>query len=218
LVKINLEARALNAELRRAKTRARIMEAAVGVISAKGSAATIEDFVAAAGIARGTFYNYFQSAAELVEAVSHGVAESVETAIAGVLDGIEDPALEFAVFGALIARLTVDDPTRRWANVRAEQLQLASQVRHVSRVEGILERGRAIGRFKITDLLAARTLAMGAGRASLRNIVDGRAGHDHTAAVLSLVLGALGVPADEAGRLCLEALQIAERPDHRSAA
>ncbi len=217
-MKINLEARALNAELRRAKTRARIMEAAAGVIAERGSAATIEDFVAAAGIARGTFYNYFQSAAELVNAVSRDVAETLDTAVARALEGIEDPALEFAAFAALLAQFTVDHPTRRWANVRSEQLLLAAQARYVERVEDILVRGVAAGRFQAVDLLAARTLAMGAGRASLRNIVDGHADYSHTAKVVTLVLAGLGVPLDEAARVSAEALQLAAALARRAAA
>lgn len=217
-MKINLEARAINAEARRAKTRARIMEAASGVIAAKGASATIEDFVAAAGIARGTFYNYFQSAAELVEAVGRDIAEALDAAISQALAEIEDPALEFATFAAIIARLTVDDATRRWANVRAEQLLLASQARYVARVEAILARGAESGRFRIDDLLAARTLAMGAGRASLRNIVDGRVGHEHTAQVTTLILIALGVPEADAARVSAQALRLAAASAQRPAA
>ena len=217
-MKINLEARALNAELRRAKTRTRIMEAASNVIAAKGAAATIEDFVAAAGIARGTFYNYFQSAAELVDAVGRDLAQTLDEVVARTLEGLDDPALEYAVFGALLARLTVDHPIGRWANVRAEQLQLAAQGRYVERIEALLNRGFATGRFRSVDLLAARTLAMGAGRASLRNIVDHRAGHDHTADVLGLVLVALGLDPDEANALCRQALEIAAGAKQRSAA
>ncbi len=212
-MKINLEARALNAELRRAKTRARIMEAACGVIAAKGAAATIEDFVAAAGIARGTFYNYFQSAAELVEAVGRDIAQTLDDAVDRTLAGLDDPALQLAAFSALLARLTVDHPIRRWANVRAEQLQLPSQARYVARVKDMLARGMASGRFAALDPLAARTLVMGAGRASLRNIVDGRAGPTHTADVLTLVLGALGLAQDEAARIAAEALQVAADAD-----
>lgn len=217
-MKINLEARALNAELRRAKTRARIMEAAAGVIAEKGSAATIEDFVAAAGIARGTFYNYFQSAAELVSAVGRDVAETLDAVVASALEGIDDPALEFAAFAAMLAQFTLDHPTRRWASVRAEQLLLASQARYVARVEDILARGVAMGRFQVVDLLAARTLAMGAGRASLRNIVDGQADYSHTAKVVTLVLAGLGVPLDEAARVSAEALQLAAASSQRTAA
>lgn len=208
-MKINLEARALNAELRRAKTRARIMEAASDVIAARGAAATIEDFVAAAGIARGTFYNYFQSAAELVEAVGEDIAQTLDARLGEALAGVEDPALELCAFGALLAQFMTDRADGRWTVIWSEHLQLVSQARYVARVEDILARGMACGRFRPSALLSARTLTMGAGRASLRNIIDGKADAAHTADVFALILVGLGVPPDEAERCGAESLRLA---------
>ena len=47
---------------RRERTQARIIEAALRVFAEKGpDAPIIDDFIKAAGVARGTFYNYFPS-------------------------------------------------------------------------------------------------------------------------------------------------------------
>ena len=47
---------------RRARTQARILEAAFEVFARKGpDAPVIDDFIQAAGVARGTFYNHFRT-------------------------------------------------------------------------------------------------------------------------------------------------------------
>jgi len=59
-MRVNLQARAASAERRRARTRERLLDAAEKVVASKDlQDATIEDFVSAAGVSRGTFYNYF---------------------------------------------------------------------------------------------------------------------------------------------------------------
>lgn len=209
MVKINLEARALNAELRRAKTRGRIIEAASEVISRKGpNQVTIEDIVSAAGVARGTFYNYFQSTTELVAAVASELAQSTDLEIEVQLHAIEDPAEEFAVFGVLMASRVVGDPTRTWVNLQQDRLQTAPPSAFVRRFETILGRGVETGRFRPIDPLAARALALGSARAAIRNIASGQAGAAHAADVLALVLVALGVPEAEAQPICARAIQV----------
>lgn len=210
MVKINLEARALNAELRRAKTRGRIIEAASEVISRKGpNHVTIEDVVSAAGVARGTFYNYFPSAAELVTAVASELALNTDQEIEVQLQTIDDPAEEFAVFGALMAVRVVGDPTRTWVNLQQDRLQTAPPSAFARRFETILSRGVETGRFCEVDPLAARALALGAGRAAIRNIASGLAGKSHAVDVLALVLVALGVPHAEAQPICARAVEVA---------
>ena len=57
-------------EERRERTRRKLLESAVEVYARKGpDGATIEDLIGAAGVARGTFYNYFPTTEALLEAV-----------------------------------------------------------------------------------------------------------------------------------------------------
>lgn len=61
-----MDGRRLRAQRRRAQTEARLLEAAEAVICRKGfHAATISDIVVEAGVARGTFYQYFQGRDEV---------------------------------------------------------------------------------------------------------------------------------------------------------
>ncbi len=54
---------------RRARMRRKLVESALLVFAEKGvDASVIEDVIAAAGVSRGTFYNYFRTNAELLVA------------------------------------------------------------------------------------------------------------------------------------------------------
>ena len=77
---------------RRARTRQRIIEAAVGVIAERGpDAPVIEDFIQAAGVARGTFYNHFTTTDELLAATSSWLEDDVIHNIESVIGGFDDP-------------------------------------------------------------------------------------------------------------------------------
>ena len=81
-----------------AKTEARILEAALGVFSEQGpDAPVIDDFVRAAGIARGTFDNHFRSVKELLEATSEWTTGAAVRRIQTALAPLDDPALRLGV-------------------------------------------------------------------------------------------------------------------------
>ena len=79
-MRVNLEARAAAAENRKALTRERLLDAAVKVIGEKGpDASSVEDFVAAADVSRGTFYNYFPTMEDLLRAVRRKLIDVGDT-------------------------------------------------------------------------------------------------------------------------------------------
>ena len=63
---------------RRSRTRAQIITSAMAVFAAKGpDAPVIDDFILAAGISRGTFYNHFRTVPELLQATSELLTEEL---------------------------------------------------------------------------------------------------------------------------------------------
>ena len=81
---------------RSARTEARILAAALEVFAEKGpDAPVVDDFIRAAGVARGTFYNHFQSVEKLLEATSIWTIDSAVQAIDRSLRGISQPAMRF---------------------------------------------------------------------------------------------------------------------------
>jgi len=83
---------------RSARTEARILEAALSVFAEQGpDAPVIDDFVRAAGIARGTFYNHFRSVEQLLAATSEWTTSVAIQRIEAALAPIDDPALRLGV-------------------------------------------------------------------------------------------------------------------------
>src|SRR5512137_1877770 len=77
---------------RRARMRLRIIESALRVFAEKGpEAAVIDDFIKAAGVARGTFYNHFRTTEELLIATSNRLENELIAAIMQVNGTIDDP-------------------------------------------------------------------------------------------------------------------------------
>ncbi len=72
-------------EDRRTARRANLVDAAMAVFSAKGVAATsVDDIVRAAGVAKGTFYLYFETKDDAVNAVAERMIEGVADRVQAV--------------------------------------------------------------------------------------------------------------------------------------
>lgn len=96
---------------RRARTEARILEAALRIFAEKGpDAPVIDDFIRAAGIARGTFYNYFKSTPELLQATSNWLSDEIAETIEGEVRRMKDPVLRHFTGMRLWARKAETDP------------------------------------------------------------------------------------------------------------
>lgn len=103
--------RAIVGRTRRKKTEARILEAALQVFAEKGpDAPVIDDFIKAAGIARGTFYNYYSNTSQLLEATSNWLTDDLIESIEGELRTIKDPALRHGVGMRLWMQKAALDP------------------------------------------------------------------------------------------------------------
>ena len=109
-----IEAQAENRSARREVRHKALVEAAVSVFAAKGVAATsVDDIVRAAGVAKGTFYLYFATKDDLVNAVAtsmvEGVADRIEALAA---DPARSPVERLLAFGAGV-REVGDEPYER---------------------------------------------------------------------------------------------------------
>src|SRR5271165_4061046 len=83
---------------RSARTETRLLEAALGVFADMGpDAPMIEDFARAAGVSRGTFYNYFESVEELLAATSEWMTRELIESIESALEPLEGPALRLGI-------------------------------------------------------------------------------------------------------------------------
>ncbi len=105
---------------RRARMRRKLVESALLVFAEKGvDASVIDDVIAAAGVSRGTFYNYFRTNAELlvaaIEELGNELVDLIESRVKAAPSPAErlftglrlyfDAARRFPLFARFIARV-----------------------------------------------------------------------------------------------------------------
>lgn len=173
---------------RSARTETRILEAALGVFAELGpDAPKIDDFVAAAGISRGTFYNHFESVELLLEATSEWTTRETIRAIEGALAGLEGPLMRLGTGSRLfLAKAQAD---RVWSRFVGRVWQLGGG----EVPERDLEEGLRLRVFRFPSLAAARDLWFGTTREALLRIGSERVPPGYGAQITEVLLQGLGV-------------------------
>jgi AcrR family transcriptional regulator len=178
----------------------------VRVFARRGAgAAAIHEIAAEAGVANGTFYNYFRTREELVDEASRRLATRFHEAIAASRARVADPAERLAVGTRRFVLQARHDPVWGAAIVRVWGGSAVLNGHTAAALLDDLRAGRRRGRLRFASEQAAVDLVQGAVLAGMRSVLDGRAGDEHATAVTTLVLRALGVGAGEAA-------DIARRP------
>lgn len=171
---------------RSARTETRILEAALGVFARRGpDAPVIDEFVQAAGIARGTFYNYFENVEQLLHATSVWTTGEVVQTIEDAIAHLDGPTLRFGVGLRMFLAHAQRDPV--WARFVAQVWKLGEIELPLRDIEEGVRRGH----FHVPGREAALDLVLGGMREALHRI------------------GAGGVPAgfgDQVAAICLQAL------------
>lgn len=184
---------------RREKTRARLLESALLVFSEKGpEAAVIEDVIALAGMSRGSFYNYFRTNEDLLEAVAAEISNELLRLIDPVVQLHVDPVARVAsgtrlllhavrkypLLGAFLARLQL--PTAR------------VQIQGIEFLARDLEAGIAQGRFTCAPRIAV-DLVVGVMFGAASFLTLERLPKDYPEAIVKAMLQGLGVDEEAAG-------------------
>jgi AcrR family transcriptional regulator len=151
-----------------------------------------------ADIALGSFYNYFASKDELLEAV---ISESLsDLASATITEATEDtdPAEVVALANLRVIRMAYAEPdfARLIVNISHSESLFGAAVHPHARVA--VERGIASRRFVVADVEVLLTAVIGGAFALIREILDGRHGPHAEQAFARHVLASLGVRPDEA--------------------
>lgn len=146
---------------RREVRRQELLEAAVAVFSAKGVAtASVDDIVRAAGVAKGTFYLYFATKDDAVNAVATAMVEGVAERIQAVAtDSTRSPVERLLAFGASISEVGDESYERELIDVfhRPENRLLHDRigdrafVRLAPAIAAIIADGIEAGQFREQD-------------------------------------------------------------------
>lgn len=175
---------------RRARTRLRIIEAALGVIADLGpDAPVIDDFIRAAGVARGTFYNHFTTTDELLTATSGWLEDGLIRAIQSRIETFEDPVRRIATGVRMWLHLARQDPVFCAFVVRSRfrgpdvERQLAYD----------LDECLASGRMRAPSPEVARDLVVGTIREAQARMMSARVAASYPDEVARVILRALRV-------------------------
>ncbi|MDH2431792.1 TetR/AcrR family transcriptional regulator [Pokkaliibacter sp. MBI-7] len=174
---------------RRERTRQKIVAAALRVFARMGTdAPMIEDFIAEAGISRGTFYNHFSATSELLQA-------TIEWLSADIIESIES---ELSAQPSPLLRLTVG--LRFWLGKAEQDLAWAA---FVARPEFIKElqfepvrrdllEGRQSGQFSFPSERVAFDMLAGTLILAMRSYVQGQVPAGYTTDIIRITLQGLG--------------------------
>lgn len=189
-------------EKRRAKMRGRLIEAAARVTAERGSQkATIDDFITGAKVSRGTFYNYFATREDLLEALWATRGHDPFSEIMRICATINGPAEHLATMTRLILRQAVKDPTWGWLVIAmsAERATVNDDLLEYPLPD--LKAGERAGVFHYDDLACAADLVVGTVRSSLHALLRETRMRQYPETISKMLLIALGVPRSEAHRV-----------------
>lgn len=188
---------------KRARTREIVIAAALRLVKERApDVPSLEDFVAAAGVARGTFYNHFRTKELLLRAASAMVADAIDAEILPLFEGIDDPAWRVAIAIRRFVGLCRERPDWGWMLVQAQLETGAGWSEGMRRgVLADVRAGAKSGRFRVASVQAAVAVGIGALANAIRTSLCERTRAEFAQQVAAMTLQAMGVSPQESHRL-----------------
>lgn len=188
---------------RRVKTRALLIKSAVEVFAKKGpDLPVIDDFIAAAGVARGTFYNYFNTTSELLAAVTGEMSDEVLSIIDPEVLKFDDPAVRICMGTKLYVHMATRYPI--WGTFLTRigsQHVVRGKLLDVSLTRDV-ELGIATNQFTVGSALVTRDIVLGSIFFGIETLLTEPASHvHHIENMLCTVLHGMGLKAKTARKI-----------------
>lgn len=200
------------ARQRRAQTRARILQAALPVFAARGrDAPVIDDFIRAAGVARGTFYNYYRDTTELFEDATRWLEDDLIESINPEIDDLQDPVLRLTIGVRLWMRKAQGDPLWCAFTLRSSDIGLSAE----KALSGDMRAGLRSGQFHYTNFDAAYDLVVGTVREGMRRLLGSPRRRGYDAEIARAVLRGLGLAAPAIEKAVAIPVPTLRRPPRR---
>jgi AcrR family transcriptional regulator len=147
---------------RRVRTRAALLRAGAALFATRPvDAVSIDDIVAAADVAKGSFYNHFEDKDALARAIAEEVRGGVEALAAEVNAGVDDSAERVARALCGFVRQAVEQPVAVRAMMRLFQGAAVPDAPMNRGVRADIKAGLAAGRFDGVSLEAGVLVAVG---------------------------------------------------------
>src|SRR5271169_2752261 len=206
---IDHEDQAPDLSARRAKTRQALLDAGSRLLAENPiDAIAIDEIVRAAGVAKGSFFNHFEDKDAFGRAVARQLRVEIETAVAEINRGIEDPARRVARSVCLYVRHAPRHPQRASVLLRVSP-QLSQPDAPLN--QGVLNdvsKGLLDGRFSLPTAEAGVLFILGVAQIALARVVREPSASLAEALgqqLCSLLLRGLGLPPGEADQLAAQA-------------
>ena len=194
---------------RRARTRHHIIGTALAVFAEKGpDAPVIEDFIRAAGVARGTFYNHFTSTQELLDAATRTLEDNVMRSTLSAIGEVGDPVHRLALGIRLWLQWSKSDAIGCAFVVRSRFRGALVE----KQVAADLRGGLQAGKFACPSVEVARDLLVGTTLEAMHRLMTSRVSRTFTDDVARAILQGLGVDKRGIARLMAVPLPPFEQP------
>jgi AcrR family transcriptional regulator len=189
---------------RKARTRAALVRAAQTLIAEGRTNVPILEITQAADVGIGSFYNHFETKEQLFDAAVESVMDGYGQLLDALTAGIEDPAEVFATSFRLAGRLHRREPELSRVMLNNALSLLSADDGLAPRARRDIQAGVDAGRFKVSDVDLAVTMAAGA-LFCLGQLLHDQPDRDDEEAADKLaedLLRMFGVPARQAHRIC----------------
>lgn len=177
-------------QIQRIKTRAWVIKCAIPVFGEHGpDIPVVDDFVRAAGVSRGTFYNYFQTTRELLDATMETLSDEVIATIVPAVAGMTDPVMRLATAARMYYRKATMDP------LFGAFLKSVSGVGTlaIEHARGDLQEAIRSGATRVQDIELAQAIAVGVMVFALKTPAARTGGDARGLEVVRAILSGLGV-------------------------
>jgi AcrR family transcriptional regulator len=160
------------AAAKRERTRTRLVDSALRVFADKGvDHAVIDDVIALANVSRGTFYNYFKTNEELLDAVVSELANELFSFVDLAIAQYKDPAERLSCAMRMILDTAISHPQLARFATRVGFDLIASNSLSVGYPFRDLRAGIASGSFALVDPQIGLDLFVGMAQLALLNLI-----------------------------------------------
>jgi AcrR family transcriptional regulator len=158
---------------RRVRTRTALLQAGQTLFATRSvDGVSIDDIVAVADVAKGSFYNHFPDKDALARELAHHARLAVEALVARVSEGVEDPAERVARALCAFARQAMEDPTGVRMGARLFYGAAIPDAPMNAGVRADIQAGLAAGRFVGLSLEGGVLMAVGVVQMAVARVLD----------------------------------------------
>lgn len=175
------------------KMRAHLLQSVLEVCSdwTAGSTPVIDDVIRHAGVARGTFYKYFDSLEQAMAQLAAQLGDEATQGIASVYDVLEDPVMRTATgFQMFLIRAMLEP---RWGAFITHIGLLSSDNLLTRKITDDIRLGVETGDYDVSSIEIASDVLMGAKIEAIQRLITGGGSKAYIQGVAAMVLRSFGV-------------------------